>query len=45
MATLEESAAALRAAGFVDVEIRDRHAWYQELARREYAAMQGPLRP
>lgn len=45
MATLDESAAALRQAGFVDVEIRDRHAWYQELARREYAAMRGPLRP
>jgi phosphoethanolamine N-methyltransferase len=44
MATLEESAAALRTAGFIDVEIRDRHAWYRELARREYAAMQGPLR-
>ena len=45
MATLEESAVALRGSGFVDVEIRDRHAWYQELARREYAAMQGRLRP
>lgn len=44
MATLDESAAALRAAGFVEVEIRDRHAWYQALARREYEAMQGPLR-
>ena len=41
MATLEESAAALRAAGFVDVEIRDRHAWYLELARRELDAMEG----
>jgi SAM-dependent methyltransferase len=44
MATLQESADALRAAGFIDVEIRDRHAWYQALARREYELMQGPLR-
>jgi SAM-dependent methyltransferase len=44
MATLEESAAALRAAGFVDVEIRDRHAWYLALAQRELEAMEGPLK-
>jgi phosphoethanolamine N-methyltransferase len=45
MATLDESAAALRAAGFVDVEIRDRHDWYLALAQRELEAMEGPLRP
>jgi len=44
MATLEESAAALRAAGFVDVEIRDRHGWYLRLAQRELEAMEGPLK-
>ena len=44
MATLEESAAALRAAGFVDVEIRDRHGWYLTLAQRELEAMEGPLK-
>jgi SAM-dependent methyltransferase len=44
MATLEESADALRAAGFVDVEIRDRHAWYLMLAQRELEAMEGPLK-
>jgi SAM-dependent methyltransferase len=44
MATLEESAAALRAAGFVDVEIRDRHAWYLALAQRELESMEGPLK-
>lgn len=43
MATLEESAAALKAAGFVDIEIRDRHDWYLPLARRELESMQGPL--
>ena len=43
MATLEESAAALKAAGFVDIGIRDRHDWYLPLARRELESMQGPL--
>jgi phosphoethanolamine N-methyltransferase len=43
MATLAESAAALQAAGFVHVEIRDRHGWYLDLAQRELDAMQGPL--
>jgi phosphoethanolamine N-methyltransferase len=45
MATLEESAAALRAAGFVDVEIRDRHGWYLALAQRELESMEGALKP
>jgi SAM-dependent methyltransferase len=44
MATLEDSASALRAAGFVDVEIRDRHGWYLTLAQRELEAMEGPLK-
>jgi ubiquinone/menaquinone biosynthesis C-methylase UbiE len=43
MATLAESAQALRQAGFGDVEIRDRQAWYLELAQRELAAMEGSL--
>ncbi len=45
MATLEESAAALRAAGFRDVEIRDRHDWYLDLAQHELEAMEGSLNP
>ncbi len=45
MASLEESAAALRAAGFRAVEVRDRNAWYLDLAQRELAAMTGPLLP
>ena len=45
MATLEESAATLSAAGFVDVEVRDRNAWYLELAARELASLEGPMRP
>jgi hypothetical protein len=45
MASLEESAAALRAAGFRGVEIRDRHAWYLPLAQRELESMEGALGP
>jgi ubiquinone/menaquinone biosynthesis C-methylase UbiE len=45
MATLAESAESLRAAGFGNVEIRDRHAWYLELAQRELEAMEGALNP
>jgi ubiquinone/menaquinone biosynthesis C-methylase UbiE len=43
MATLAESAEALWAAGFGDVKIRDRHAWYLDLAQRELEAMEGEL--
>lgn len=45
MATLAESAAALRTAGFEAVEIRDRHDWYLDLAQRELQAMEGALNP
>jgi phosphoethanolamine N-methyltransferase len=45
MVSLEQSAAALRAAGFLEVEIRDRHSWYLELVKRELIAMEGPLKP
>jgi phosphoethanolamine N-methyltransferase len=44
MVTLEESAAALRGAGFDDVEIRDRNVWYLDLAQRELRSMEGALR-
>jgi ubiquinone/menaquinone biosynthesis C-methylase UbiE len=43
MASLAESAEALRACGFDKIEIRDRHDWYLQLAQRELEAMQGPL--
>ena len=45
MATLDESAAVLSASGFTDIELRDRNAWYRDLARREVAALQGELYP
>jgi SAM-dependent methyltransferase len=44
MASLDESAAALRDSGFVDVKIVDRHGWYAALARRELEAMEGTLK-
>jgi ubiquinone/menaquinone biosynthesis C-methylase UbiE len=43
MASLDESAQALRATGFDAVQIRDRHEWYLELAQRELEAMEGRL--
>jgi ubiquinone/menaquinone biosynthesis C-methylase UbiE len=45
MATLAESAEALRAAGFDAVEIRDRHDWYLDLAQSELEAMESSLSP
>ncbi len=45
MATLGASAQALQAAGFADVEVRDRNAWYLALAEREVAAIEGPWKP
>jgi SAM-dependent methyltransferase len=45
MTTLGESAAALRAAGFVGVDVKDRRAWYSSLARHELNAMEGNLKP
>jgi phosphoethanolamine N-methyltransferase len=45
MASLEQSVAELRAAGFAEVTGRDRSDWYLSLARRELAAMEGSLKP
>jgi SAM-dependent methyltransferase len=45
MASLDQSAAALAAAGFESVEVLDRNHWYRDLARRELASMEGPLAP
>jgi ubiquinone/menaquinone biosynthesis C-methylase UbiE len=43
MASLDESARALRTAGFDAVQIRDRHDWYLDVAQRELADMEGRL--
>ncbi len=44
MASLEESASALRDSGFIEVKIIDRHSWYLTLAQRELEAMEGTLK-
>ena len=43
MVTLDEQAALLRAAGFVDVEAEDATAWYRREARHEYERLRGEL--
>jgi phosphoethanolamine N-methyltransferase len=45
MSSLAESVAALRAAGFGEIDGRDRNDWYLELAKRELASMEGVLGP
>ena len=45
MANMAETTAALAAVGFLEIEVRDRNAWYRALARRELAALEGDLRP
>ncbi len=44
MASAERYRRALEAAGFRQVETRDRNAWYAARAREELAALSGPLR-
>ncbi len=44
MATASEMAAALTAAGFQNVETRDRNAWYASVCAEELARVEGPLR-
>src|SRR5215470_17137566 len=43
MANMAETRAALTSAGFIEIEVRDRHEWYRELARGELAALQGKM--
>ena len=45
MANVAETTATLARVGFVEIEARDRNAWYRDLARRELAALEGELRP
>ena len=44
MANMVETTAALARAGFVEIEARDRHEWYRDLACRERTALEGELR-
>ena len=43
MATLAETAALLRGAGFEGIETEDRNAWFRDHARDEYERLEGPL--
>jgi phosphoethanolamine N-methyltransferase len=44
MASPQRYHAALAAAGFTDIKVTSRNAWYRQQARAEVAAMRGPLR-
>ncbi|MCT2576641.1 MAG: methyltransferase domain-containing protein [Mesorhizobium sp.] len=43
MASPARYAEAMRRAGFRDISVRDRNAWYSEVAREELARLKGPL--
>ena len=43
MASPAQYGRAVEAAGFQDIELRDRNAWYQKTAHEELDSMQGPL--
>jgi phosphoethanolamine N-methyltransferase len=45
MASMQESIAALQAAGFTGIEVLDRNEWYLALARRELDSLAGPMFP
>jgi phosphoethanolamine N-methyltransferase len=43
MASPARYRAAMEGAGFQDIRMTDRNDWYRPLARREHAALSGPL--
>jgi phosphoethanolamine N-methyltransferase len=43
LGSAEDYRAALEGAGFSDVELTDRNAWYRGIAHAEHAALDGPL--
>lgn len=45
MASPARYRAALAAAGFTDIRLTDRNAWYRQVAREELTRLQGPERP
>jgi ubiquinone/menaquinone biosynthesis C-methylase UbiE len=45
MASPGRYAKALEKAGFFEIRLRDRNAWYRDLSRKEYEQMKGPLYP
>ena len=44
MSTPEKTAEAMRGAGFLDVEIRNRNSWFREQSRRDLSQIEGPAR-
>ena len=44
MATPEKTAAAMREAGFGEVEVRNRNRWFREQSHRDLAQVEGPAR-
>ena len=45
MASPDRYKESLAKAGFVDIKLRDRNAWYAVVSREEYEQMKGPLYP
>ena len=43
MCSLKRYEQALKNAGFIDIVIKDRNAWYLDKAQQELAAIEGPL--
>jgi len=43
MCSLKHYEQALRKAGFIDIAIKDRNAWYLDKAKKELVAIEGPL--
>jgi len=45
LTSLEDTGELLSAAGFVDIRLRDRNAWYRDLATRERDRLEGEWWP
>jgi phosphoethanolamine N-methyltransferase len=45
MVTLEDVGQMLAGAGFVEIKLRDRNAWYRDIARRDLERINGVLKP
>jgi phosphoethanolamine N-methyltransferase len=44
MCTPERTAEAMRATGFLDIEVRNRNVWFREQSRRDLSQIEGPAR-
>lgn len=45
LVTLEDVGQMLEAAGFIEITLRDRNAWYRDIARHDLERMNGVLKP